>query len=114
MPAASGRRGKIVNVISLREAMPGPEHAAYGGDRDGLLTLTRGLALELAPDGINVNAIAPGLIRRPLTQHRTDDPETRRKELPNIPWRGPAGPKRWRGLRPIWRRRNRTISPTRV
>lgn len=50
------------------------------------------LALELVPLRINVNAVAPGLIRTPMTMDRTDDPATREKELPNIPWRRPGQP----------------------
>jgi glucose 1-dehydrogenase len=67
-------------------------NAAYGAAKGGLLTFTRSLALELAPERINVNAIAPGLIRTPMTIKRTDDPEKRREEMPNIPWNRPGEP----------------------
>lgn len=36
---------------------------------------------------MNVNAVAPGLIRTPMTMQRTDDPQARAKEMPRIPWR---------------------------
>lgn len=47
----------IINVTSVREAIPSPGNAAYGAAKGGLLTFTRSLALELAPLRINVNAI---------------------------------------------------------
>ena len=84
--------GKILNVTSVHEAIPSPGSAAYGAAKGGLLTFTRSLALELAPLRINVNAIAPGLIRTPMTAKRTEDPEAMKKELPNIPWNRPGEP----------------------
>ncbi len=87
-----GGRGKIINITSVHETIPSPQNAAYGAAKRGLLMLTRALALELAPLKINVNAIAPGLIRTPMTVQRTDDPEKRRDEMPNIPWHRPGEP----------------------
>lgn len=84
--------GKIINVTSVHEAIPSPGNASYGAAKGGLLTFTRSLALELAPLCINVNAIAPGLIRTPMTRHRVDDPGTRAEEMPNIPWRRAGRP----------------------
>jgi glucose 1-dehydrogenase len=89
---AAGPGGKILNITSVHEAIPSPMNAAYGAAKGGLLTFTRSLALELAPDRINVNAIAPGLIRTPMTMKRTDDPEKRREEMPNVPWNRPGEP----------------------
>jgi len=86
------RGGKIINITSVHEAIPSPRSAAYGAAKGGLLTFTRSLALELAPLQINVNAIAPGLIRTPMTAQRTEDPEKMREELPNIPWHRPGEP----------------------
>jgi len=86
------RGGKIINITSVHEAIPSPRSAAYGAAKGGLLTFTRSLALELAPLQINVNAIAPGLIRTPMTAQRAEDPEKMREELPNIPWHRPGEP----------------------
>jgi glucose 1-dehydrogenase len=88
----AGGKGKIINITSVHEAIPSPGNAAYGAAKGGLLTLTRSLALELAPMRINVNAIAPGLIRTPMTAQRTEDPEKMAEELPNIPWNRPGEP----------------------
>ena len=41
---------------------------------------------------INVNAIAPGLIRTPMTAQQVEDPKKRREQMPNIPWRRPGEP----------------------
>jgi glucose 1-dehydrogenase len=87
-----GGGGKIINVTSVHEAIPTPGGAAYGAAKGGLLTFTRSLSLELAPERINVNAIAPGLIRTPMTQERTSDPEAMKEELPRIPWKRPGEP----------------------
>ncbi len=84
--------GKIVNVTSVHEAIPTPGGAAYGAAKGGLLTFTRSLALELAPQRINVNAVAPGLIRTPMTKERTSDPQAMKEELPRIPWNRPGEP----------------------
>ena len=89
---AHGGRGKIINITSVHEAIPSPGDTAYGAAKGGLLTFTRSLALKLAPLRINVNAIAPGLIRTPMTAKRTEDPEKMREELPNIPWNRPGEP----------------------
>jgi glucose 1-dehydrogenase len=83
--------GKIINVTSVHERIPSPGNAAYGAAKGGLLTLTRSLSLELAPLRINVNAIAPGQIRTPMTA-RTKDPEVFEREMQNIPWGRPGEP----------------------
>lgn len=89
---AAGGHGQIINVTSVHEEIPSPKNAAYGAAKGGLRNLTRSLALELAPDRINVNNIAPGLIHTPMTASRVEDPEKMKQELPRIPWHRPGEP----------------------
>ena len=57
---ARGRGGAIVNVSSVVAQVPLPQAAAYCAAKAGLEMLTRVMAIELAPLGIRVNAVAPG------------------------------------------------------
>ena len=61
------RRGRIVNVSSLT-VLGIVERTAYGAAKVGLISFTRGWALELARDGITVNAVAPGPTETELFQ----------------------------------------------
>ena len=63
---AARKSGCIVNVSSIAGRNGGgPGAAAYSAAKGGLLTYTKGLAKELAPHGIRVNGIAPGVIATP-------------------------------------------------
>jgi NAD(P)-dependent dehydrogenase (short-subunit alcohol dehydrogenase family) len=80
---AAGVDGRIVNVTSIHEHAPLPNAAAYCAAKAGLGMLTKVLALELAPHGITVNAVAPGEIATPMTGNEDVDPAT--VERPAIP-----------------------------
>ncbi len=54
------RSGRIVNVASISGQRGGQGRAAYGSAKAGVILLTKVMAVELAPLGINVNAVAPG------------------------------------------------------
>ena len=77
--------GKIVNIASQNGVIGYYRRAAYCSSKAGVVNLTRVLALEWAPHGINVNAVGPTFILTPLTQSTFDDPALREDLLKRIP-----------------------------
>ena len=87
---ADGGRGRIVNISSIHEKAPRPGGVDYDSAKGGVAQLTATLALELAPQGIAVNGIAPGMILTPMNQSALDDPDELKRKEAAIPW-GRAG-----------------------
>ena len=72
--ALKARRGCIVNMASMLSFFGGGLVPGYAASKGGIAQLTKSLAIAYAPDGIRVNAVAPGWIATPLTQALQDDP----------------------------------------
>ena len=90
---ASARGGKIVNIVSVLSFQGGIMVPAYTAAKGGLAQLTKALANEWAPSGINVNAIAPGYMNTDNTTALRADPVRSRQILERIPagrWGAPA------------------------
>jgi len=64
----SRRRGAIVNVSSVAAQRPGRGQSNYAASKGGVESFTRALAVELAPRGIRVNAVAPGIIETKMSE----------------------------------------------
>jgi len=73
-PLLAATRGCVVNVASMLSFFGGGLAPAYSASKGGIAQLTKSLAIAWAPEGIRVNAIAPGWIATPLTQALQDDP----------------------------------------
>jgi 3-oxoacyl-[acyl-carrier protein] reductase len=81
----SNRNGRIVNISSISARTGGgPGSAHYVASKAGLEGLTRSLAKEMAPYGVTVNAVAPGLIYTPIHE-RTNTPESLEKLRQMVP-----------------------------
>ena len=82
--ALAERGGAVVNVTSRLAHIGVPEMAVYGASKGALRALTRGAAVELAPRGVRVNAVAPGMTETPLLAEwlaDSPDPERLRAEV---------------------------------
>ena len=65
--------GRIVNVVSVSGISGHPGQTNYSAAKGGLIAFTKALALELAPRGITVNAVAPGLVDTEIIAHLKED-----------------------------------------
>jgi 3-oxoacyl-[acyl-carrier protein] reductase len=82
---AARKSGCIINVSSIAGRNGGGlGAAAYAAAKGGLLTYTKGLAKELAPHGVRVNGVAPGVIATPYHE-RYSSPELMQKFVAAIP-----------------------------
>jgi len=72
--ALAAARGAVVNLASMSALMPVPGTGVYSMSKAAVLSYTQVAALELAPRGIRVNAVAPGRISTEMTASRQTDP----------------------------------------
>ncbi|HJY82704.1 MAG TPA: SDR family NAD(P)-dependent oxidoreductase, partial [Candidatus Binatia bacterium] len=72
---AQGRGGKIVNLASVAGLMAVPNRAAYVSSKHAVVGLTKEMAMEVADKNIQVNAVAPGVVRTSMTESYFDKPE---------------------------------------
>ncbi|HVX43040.1 MAG TPA: glucose 1-dehydrogenase [Mycobacteriales bacterium] len=64
----SSGKGSIVNIASIHARMTSTGYFPYAAAKSGLVGLTRNMALDLAPEGIRVNAVSPGFTRTRLVE----------------------------------------------
>jgi NAD(P)-dependent dehydrogenase (short-subunit alcohol dehydrogenase family) len=87
------RKGCIINTASMLSFFGGGLVPGYSASKGGIAQLTKSLAIAYAPDGIRVNAVAPGWIATQLTQALQEDPQRSEAILSRTPlgrWGEPA------------------------
>lgn len=83
--ALAANKGAIINIASMLSYFGGGLVPGYAASKGGIMQLTKSLAIAYAPDGIRVNAVAPGWIATPLTQGLRDDEDRSDKILERTP-----------------------------
>jgi NAD(P)-dependent dehydrogenase (short-subunit alcohol dehydrogenase family) len=84
-PMLERGRGRIINIASIASLVSLYQVAAYAASKAGVSSLTKSLAIEWGPRGVNVNAIAPGVFRTALNQAILDGTDRGREFLMRIP-----------------------------
>jgi meso-butanediol dehydrogenase / (S,S)-butanediol dehydrogenase / diacetyl reductase len=72
--SGKGGKGAIVNFSSMAGIMGIPRRASYVSAKHAVTGMTREMAMEVGPLGIRVNAVAPGMIRTPMTEVMFEEP----------------------------------------
>jgi NAD(P)-dependent dehydrogenase (short-subunit alcohol dehydrogenase family) len=82
---AAQHRGKIINMASIGGFIAYPGSIAYLASKGGVVQLTRGFAIELAPFNVQVNAIAPSLFDTPMMAGTRSDSESQKYFMDRTP-----------------------------
>jgi 3-oxoacyl-[acyl-carrier protein] reductase len=88
----SGVRGHVVLVASTAAQRGEAFHADYAASKGALISLTKSLSSELAPQGILCNCVAPGWVRTEMSAGTLGDPIASKRALGTIPLGRPAEP----------------------
>src|ERR1700683_5622007 len=89
---AEGRKGAIVNIGSIQAGRVLPGRTHYAPSKLAVEALTRNVSAEVAPLGIRVNCIHPGLIETPMTDWVLKDASLREQVLAQISLGRPGQP----------------------
>ena len=81
----ANKPGAIVNISSLAGIRGVPNRLGYVASKYGVAGITAAMAIELGPKQIRVNAIAPGMIRTPMTEVMFKDPENVKRIRADLP-----------------------------
>lgn len=81
----SRTQGSIINITSMSADRVLPRIVPYGATKAALAQLSRGLAVELGPQGVRVNAVSPGYITTPMTQDNLAKPEVLEPIMTRLP-----------------------------
>ncbi len=84
IPHLRKTRGNIINISSMVGLVGQPNAGAYSATKGGQISMSRGMAIDFAGDGIRVNVICPGWIQTPLVEDwfgQQKDPDVARKYI---------------------------------
>jgi len=90
-------KGTIVNIASINSYVAAAGAGAYPVSKGALAQFTRALAAELAPDGVRVNALAPGLIATAMSEPTRADPKRLEAFLAHVPMKRVGEPEELAG-----------------
>ncbi len=77
--------GRIINIGSILSFVAIAQRAAYASSKAGLVGMTRAMALDLAPHGVTVNALCPGVFKTEINRPILNDPDYLKEFLKQIP-----------------------------
>lgn len=81
------QQGVIINLASIMSLVAGPALTAYAASKGAVAQFTKALAQDMAPYGVRVNAILPGVIATPMTEVTRQSPEAIARFMAHTPLR---------------------------